>query len=173
MHLYCCSRITEVNKEDGVKQASSEDNIPTPRAIRWGAGSRERVRTGTASRFPFRQEARHVCGWLGLWRRNPWTWAGSLALTPSGWQKRGDYLFFWKRPPRGSKDQAAVCKARGRLSSGCERISLVWWDSFVFWRGLFIFSSFNVMIFFRLTRRRIHNAQPNLQSPILSAACAD
>lgn len=35
------------------------------------------------------------------------------------------------------------------------------------------FSPFNVMIFFRLTRRRIHNAQPNLQSPILSAACVD
>lgn len=34
-----------------------------------------------------RQEAGHICGWLGLWRRTPWTWAWSLDLTPSGSQK--------------------------------------------------------------------------------------
>lgn len=70
--------------------------------------------------------------WLGLWRRNLWMWAWGFEFTHSGWQKWDGYLSYGNDLHEAPNSGAAVGTPHGRLSFGCERISLVWWDSFVF-----------------------------------------
>lgn len=82
--------------------------------------------------FPFYRGVGLIRSWQGLQGRNLWTLARGFEFTHSGRQKRDGYLFYGNDLHEAPNGRAAVGTPHGRPSSGCERISLVWWDSFVF-----------------------------------------